>query len=125
MDRIAASRNSPQRVKLLLFNSSGGHRRMTQMRWRREAARSQGAGFSKLLPSYSQALLTLNFADKWLVGRVWPQFEPLGEASTMIAWTGVDGVDGVDKVASSGNSLLGSDNDVGLGVPENLRIFRD
>jgi hypothetical protein len=44
----------------------------------------------------------------------------------MIEWTGVDGVDGVDKVGGSGRLALGGAiNDVGPGVPENLRIFRD
>jgi hypothetical protein len=68
--------------------------------------RLQGASFSKLLPSYSQALITINFADKRLAARVWPQFEPVGEACRMIEWTGVDGADVVDKVAGSGNPLL-------------------
>jgi hypothetical protein len=96
-----------QSADSLLFSSSEGYRRLIKTGRRPESGRSRSASFWKLLPSYSQALLTINFADKRLAGGVWPQFEPVGEASTMIEWTKVDGVDGVDKLAGSGDSLWG------------------
>jgi hypothetical protein len=40
-----------------------------------------------LLPSYSQAQLTINSADERLTRDFWPQFEPVGEASKMMEWS--------------------------------------
>jgi hypothetical protein len=55
-----------------------------------ESQRSESAGFLNLLPSYSQAQLTINLTDKWLTRYVWPQFEPVREASAMMEWIGLD-----------------------------------
>jgi hypothetical protein len=51
--------------------------------------RSTSAGCLNLLPSYSQAQLTINLIDKWLTSDVWPQFEPVREARVMREWIGL------------------------------------